>query len=68
MVVFTKIMVVELDKALDCFLHRTHLNQSHLAILLKELEVLDDTTTATKEHLEVIFNNGGWDVRQVQGR
>lgn len=59
MVVFSKVMIVKLNKRLDCFLHRTHLNQSHLAVFLKELEVLNQSAIASEEHLEFIFNNRG---------
>ncbi len=33
MVVFSKVVVVEVDKSLDCFFHRTQLDQRHLAVL-----------------------------------
>lgn len=33
MVVFSQVVVVELDQGLDGFLHRAHLDQSHLVVL-----------------------------------
>uniref|UniRef100_A0A0E9R5G9 Uncharacterized protein n=1 Tax=Anguilla anguilla TaxID=7936 RepID=A0A0E9R5G9_ANGAN len=67
MVVLAEVVIMEFNQRLDCLLHRAHLDQGHLTILLEELESLDQSTRACKQRLQVIFNNCWWDVGEVQG-
>lgn len=34
--IFTKVMIMKLNKSLDCFLHRAQLDESHFAIFSKK--------------------------------
>lgn len=65
-VVLPEVMVVQVNEGLDRLLHRAHLDQCHLAVLLEELESFDDAPIAGEQNLEILFGDGGWDVGEVQ--
>jgi hypothetical protein len=54
-VVLAQVMVVQFNQRLHSLLHRAHLDQYHLAVLLEELEAFDHTTIAGEEALEVVL-------------
>lgn len=62
MVVFSQVVVVEVDKSLDGLFHRTQLDQCHLTVLLEKLEGLDCVSRTGKQIFQKIISGGGRDI------
>lgn len=55
MMVFTKVIIMQINQGLDGFFHCCHLKESHFVISLKKLKCFHSAPSVSKQRSEILF-------------